>query len=185
MKCQICEATDATVHIKEVKNDQVTELHLCENCAREKGFHSMIDQGKLSLASQFIWMAEHLYPDAAASAGHVQCTRCGLRYSEFMQLGRLGCPNCYRDFSRQLKQILRRAHGSVRHVGKGPGRAGESSERRALLQKLREDLERAVEREEYERAAAIRDQIRDLEAAAGSEAAPSQAEGGAGPEGSP
>lgn len=163
MKCQNCAAADATVHIKEVKNDQVRELHLCETCAREKGFHSMVDQGKVSLANQFIWMAEHLYPDAAG-AGAVQCARCGLRYSEFLQIGRLGCPNCYRDFGRQLKQILRRAHGSVRHTGKIPGRSGESSECRAHLQTLREDLERAVEREEYEQAARIRDQIRELEA---------------------
>jgi protein arginine kinase activator len=164
MKCQICSATDATVHIKEVRNDQIKELHLCETCAREKGYHSLVDQGKISLASQFIWMAEHLYPDSAG-AGQVQCSRCGLRYTEFLQIGRLGCSNCYVDFARQLKQVLRRAHGSVRHVGKAPGRSGESSEHRALLQKLREDLDRAVEREEFEQAARIRDRIRDLTAA--------------------
>jgi protein arginine kinase activator len=162
MKCQLCAATDATIYIKEVKNDQVRELHLCEKCAREKGFHSMVDQGKLSLASQFIWMAEHLYPDANG-AEQVQCSRCGLRYSEFLQIGRLGCPTCYKDFGRQLKQVLRRVHGSVRHVGKGPGREALSLERHATLQRLREELERAIEREEYEEAARIRDRIRDLD----------------------
>jgi protein arginine kinase activator len=176
MKCQICAATDATVYIKEVKNDQVRELHLCEKCAREKGFHSMVDQGKLSLASQFIWMAEHLYPDAAG-AGQVQCSRCGLRYSEFLQIGRLGCPTCYKDFGRQLKQVLRRAHGSVRHVGKAPGREAVTLERRATIQKLREELERAVEREEYERAAQIRDRIRELETEPVSPPAAGAAEG--------
>jgi len=174
MKCQNCAATEATVHIKEVKNDQVRELHLCESCAREKGFHTMVDQGKLSLASQFIWMAENLYPDAAG-AGPVQCTRCGMRFSEFLQIGRLGCPNCYKDFGRHLKQVLRRAHGSVRHTGKVPGHPDESSERRALLQKLREDLERAIEREEYEQAARLRDRIREIEAHPGDQVSPTSA----------
>jgi len=166
MKCQICGQADAIVHIKEVRDEQVNELHLCEKCAREKGFHSMLDQGKASLANQFIWMAENLYPDAAAKVGQVQCASCGLTYSEFVQSGRLGCPDCYVHFGPQLKQILRRVHGSVRHVGRAPGKDGELFERRQRVQKLHEDLERAVEREEYERAAAIRDAIRQLEESA-------------------
>ncbi len=166
MKCQVCGAADATFHIKEIKNDQVTELLLCEKCAREKGYHSIIDQGKLSLASQFIWMAENLYPDGVGALGSVQCSRCGLRYSEFLQAGRLGCANCYVDFGKQLKQMLRKIHGSIRHVGKAPGREGEQIGKRQQIQQLNEDLSRAIEREEYERAAEIRDQIRGLEAAA-------------------
>ncbi|MFH1142948.1 MAG: UvrB/UvrC motif-containing protein [Candidatus Eisenbacteria bacterium] len=166
MKCQVCNQTDAVVHIKEVRNDKVNELHLCEKCAREKGFHSMLDQGKASLASQFIWMAENLYPDAASKVGGIQCAECGLTYSDFVQGGRLGCPSCYVHFGPQLKQILRRVHGSVRHVGKSPGKDGEVFERRQRTQKLHEELERAVEREEYERAAEIRDEIRLLEGAA-------------------
>jgi protein arginine kinase activator len=163
MKCQICSQVDAVVHIKEVKNDKVSELHLCEKCAREKGFQSMLDQGKASLANQFIWMAENLYPDAAGRVSAIQCAGCGLAYSEFIQIGRLGCPDCYTHFGPQLKQILRRVHGAVRHVGKAPGKDGERLERRQSLQRLHEDLERAIEREEYERAATLRDQIRSLE----------------------
>jgi len=169
MKCQICSQAEAIVHIKEVRDDRVNELHLCEKCAREKGFHSMLDQGKASLANQFIWMAENLYPDATAKVGHIQCATCGLTYSDFVQSGRLGCPDCYTHFGPQLKQILRRVHGSVRHVGRAPGKDGEVFERRQKAQRLHEELERAVEREEYERAAVLRDQIRLLEeSAAGS-----------------
>lgn len=170
MKCQSCNMTEATVHIKEVKNDQVTELHLCEKCAHDKGYRTMVAQGKSSLASQLIWMAESLYPEGAGALGNVRCSRCGLSYSEFVQMGRLGCEVCYRDFEKQLKQVLRRIHGSVRHVGKAPGKEGELFEHRRKLQKLHEELERAVEREEYERAAVLRDEIRTLEAQGGEEA---------------
>jgi protein arginine kinase activator len=180
MKCQLCGHADAVIHIKEVKNDAVTELHLCEKCAREKGFHSMLDQGKASLASQFIWMAESLYPEGSAKVSGVQCSDCGLHYSEFMRTGRLGCASCYVDFGAQLKQILRRVHGSVRHVGKAPGKEGHLYERRQRVQKLHEDLQRAIEREEYERAAALRDKIRTLEEAP-EEDSPAGAPQGEGP----
>ncbi|MCK4414066.1 MAG: UvrB/UvrC motif-containing protein [Candidatus Eisenbacteria sp.] len=185
MKCQLCGHADAVIHIKEVRNDAVTELHLCEKCAREKGFHSMLDQGKASLASQFIWMAENLYPEGSAKLSGVQCSDCGLHYSEFMRTGRLGCASCYVDFGAQLKHLLRRVHGSVRHVGKAPGKDGHLYERRQRVQKLHEDLQRAIEREEYERAAALRDEIRALDAtrADSPSAAPSPGEGGGGEDG--
>ena len=167
MKCEICDVAEATIHVKEVKNDKVTELHLCERCAREKGYHSMVEKGKLSLASQMVWMAENLYPEGSARMGTVQCNDCGLKYSEFLRTGRLGCPQCYREFGGQLKQILRRVHGSIRHVGKAPGKEGEEFERRREIQTLHEELERAIEREEYEKAAQLRDRIRAMESAVG------------------
>ncbi|MBM3317151.1 MAG: UvrB/UvrC motif-containing protein [Candidatus Eisenbacteria bacterium] len=177
MKCQSCAQAEATVHIKEVKNEQVTEMHLCEKCAYEKGYRTIVLQDKSSLASQLIWMAESLYPEGTGALGQVRCSHCGLSYSEFVQMGRLGCETCYRDFEKQLKQVLRRIHGSIRHVGKAPGKEGLLFERRRELQKLREDLERAIEREEYERAAGLRDQIRLLEAQGEAEAEPSQSAG--------
>ncbi len=168
MKCEICGVAEATIHVKEVKNDEVRELHLCEKCAREKGYHSLVDKSKLSIASQFIWMAENLYPERGGKAGNIQCPRCGMKYSEFMRIGRLGCPDCYSAFGEQLKQVLRRVHGSVRHVGKAPGKEGEVFERRRLIQHLHEELERAIEMEEYERAAEIRDRLKALEVSEGS-----------------
>jgi protein arginine kinase activator len=164
MKCQVCGEAEAIIHVKEVKNEKVSELHLCEKCAREKGLHSMVEKGKLSLAGQLVWMAENLYPEGSARIGALQCSECGLRYSEFMKTGRLGCPTCYQDFGEQLRQILRRVHGAVRHSGKAPGQEGALFERRREIQQLHEHLERAIEREDYETAARLRDEIRGLEA---------------------
>ena len=163
MKCQICGVAEATIHVKEVRNDKVSDMHICDKCAREKGFHSMVEKGKISIASQLVWMAENLYPEGAHRVGAVQCEQCGQKYSDFSKTGRLGCPKCYDAFSAQLKKILRRVHGSIRHGGKAPGKEGEQFERRRRIQQLHEDLERAIEREEYENAALIRDQIRKLE----------------------
>jgi protein arginine kinase activator len=164
MKCQVCGKDEATVHFKEVKNDQVREFHLCETCAVEKGFHSVIQGEKLSLASQFQWMAENVGPGGGGGPGQVICPECNLRYSQFLQTGRLGCPACYEAFQPQLRSILRRVHGATRHMGKAPGGVeGERMERRRLLQSLHDELAAAIQREEFEKAAQIRDRIRALE----------------------
>jgi protein arginine kinase activator len=166
MKCQNCDA-EATIYFKEVVDGQMREIHLCESCAAEKGFQLVIEQNKLSIANQFIWMAENLYPESAAKVGTVQCPSCGMRYSQFARTGRVGCAGCYTAFAVQMRQILRRVHGSTHHKGKGPGQSEEAVKHRQGLERLREELNRAIEREEFETAARLRDQIRTMEAAAG------------------
>lgn len=162
MKCQNCD-NEATIHFKEVIGGETREIQLCEKCAAEKGFHLVIEQNKLSIANQFIWMAENLYPESGARVGSVQCPTCGVRYSQFARTGRLGCAACYSAFSVQLRQILRRVHGATRHHGKGPGQSEERMRHRRGLEQLRQQLNRAVEREEFELAARLRDEIRTLE----------------------
>ena len=166
MKCQNCDA-EATIYFKELVDGTLREIHLCENCAAEKGFHLVIEQSKLSIANQFIWMAENLYPESAAKVGTVQCPSCGMRYSQFARTGRVGCAGCYSAFGVQMRQILRRVHGATQHKGKGPGQNEEAVRHRRDLERLREELNRAIEREEFETAARLRDEIRRMEAASG------------------
>ena len=163
MKCQICGEAEATIHFKELKNGEMSELHLCPACAEEKGFHSVVQQDKLSLANQFIWMAENLYPESATKLGQVQCGSCGLTYSEFTRMGRLGCMDCYTAFDVQIRRLLRRIHGATRHAGKVPGHIDRPATGRATIHHLQEELQRAIATENYERAAELRDQIRTLE----------------------
>jgi protein arginine kinase activator len=95
--------------------------------------------------------------------GPVQCPTCGLHYSTFKQTGRLGCAECYVSFASKLRPLLRRIHGSTRHVGKLPAHEGETVNPARQMQRLHEELQRAVEREEFERAAELRDEIQTLE----------------------
>ncbi|MBM3286092.1 MAG: hypothetical protein FJY88_01895 [Candidatus Eisenbacteria bacterium] len=168
MKCQVCGEAEASIHFKELKNDEMRELHLCPACAEEKGLHGVVEQDKLSLASQFVWMAENLYPESAAKIGEIHCSKCGLRYTEFTRHGRLGCMDCYGAFDLQLRRLLRRIHGATRHGGKTPGRPIAPSGARTTVRRLQEELQRAVAREDFERAAELRDRIRVIEGAAAS-----------------
>ncbi len=96
--------------------------------------------------------------------GHVQCPRCGMLFSAFKETGRLGCAECYSAFQFQLRPLLRRIHGDTRHRGKVPARDGEGASRFRQIHRLHDELQRAIEREEFEHAAGIRDEIQRLEA---------------------
>ena len=102
--------------------------------------------------------------------GRVQCPRCGLVYSNFRETGRLGCSECYTTFRTQLRPLLRRIHGSTKHVGKAPARDSARVALRREIQRLHEEMQRAIEREEFETAASLRDQIRAIETQEPSEA---------------
>jgi protein arginine kinase activator len=102
-------------------------------------------------------MAEEVGSDLA------KCQRCGLTYSEFRDGGRLGCSNCYQAFKDQIKPLLRRIHGSNVHIGKSPHMSQGIFEKRREIESLKMELGRAIETEDFEKAAEIRDRIRDLE----------------------
>ena len=123
MRCQHCNEAEATVHLKEVTDGKLKELHLCESCATEKGLHLVVEHNKLSIATQFIWMAENLYPETSTKVGAVQCPSCGLRYSQFSRVGRVGCAQCYDAFQPQLQKVLLRVHGATKHKGRLPAAA--------------------------------------------------------------
>lgn len=93
----------------------------------------------------------------------VGCEACGITFDEFRGAGRLGCYGDYEAFRTQLLPLLRKIHGSVRHVGRVPARIGERLEREKLIESLQEQLQTAVESEAYERAAELRDQLKALE----------------------
>jgi protein arginine kinase activator len=93
----------------------------------------------------------------------VKCANCGLTYSDFKKIGRLGCGECYNAFKKYLGPLLKRIHGSNQHAGKSPLRAAKVSKKKADSQELRTRLQKAIETEAFEEAARIRDQIKDLE----------------------
>lgn len=163
MLCQICGKNPATVHFTEIHDNKMSEIHVCERCAEEKGMHTPAQQHKFEIADLLAGMVDAMTQTDEERVGHVQCPRCGLLYSQFKETGRLGCAECYTAFQFQLRPLLRRIHGDTRHRGKSPVRGpGESGARQ--IQRLHDELQRAVEREEFERAASIRDDIRRLEA---------------------
>lgn len=162
MLCQICGKNPATVHFTEIHDQKMSEIHVCAGCAEEKGLQSSGPKS-FDIAELIAGMVDTMTNTEEERVGKVQCPRCGLHYSSFKETGRLGCSECYTAFQFQLRPLLRRIHGDTRHKGKTPARDGEGVSRSRQVQRLHDELRRAVEREEFERAAELRDEIRRLE----------------------
>lgn len=164
MLCQICGKNQGTVHITEIHDNKMSEIHVCERCAEEKGITATAaKKQKFDIADLLAGMVDDVTNTEEEQIGHIHCPRCGLMYSGFKETGRLGCPDCYTAFQFQLRPLLRRVHGDTRHRGKVPARDGEGATRSRQIQRLHDELQRAVEREDFERAAALRDEIQRLE----------------------
>jgi protein arginine kinase activator len=163
MLCQICGKNPATVHYTEIHDNKMSEIHVCADCADEKGIHAPQPKQKFDLADVIANMVDTMTNTEEERVGRVQCPRCGMLYSAFKETGRLGCAECYTAFQFQLRPLLRRIHGDTRHRGKTPSRDGEGVSRSRQMQRLYDELHRAVEREEFERAAEVRDEIKRLE----------------------
>ncbi len=170
MLCQVCNQRPANVHVTTVINNVRTELHLCQQCARERGELEVFAGPKFAFSNL---LAGLLQSDAAAGVpagipggSRSVCATCGLEYPEFMNTGYLGCSECYSQFLPMLRPLIARIHGHARHTGKVPVRAGKAVRFRKELESLREELRTMIEAEEYEKAALVRDKIRDLEKAA-------------------
>jgi len=164
MKCDSCNKP-ATVHLTEIKNGKKIEKHLCEQCAAQsEGLSTKSHMPINELLTNFVMAHSGL--QSKQQEGLV-CDQCGVTWSDFRQSGLLGCEHDYTIFEKEMTPLLQRAHeGAAHHVGKVPTRRGGTGvpvKKTADLTKLRKELARAVETEDYERAAKLRDQIRQAE----------------------
>jgi protein arginine kinase activator len=164
MVCDNCGSTDAVVHLTQIVNNQMSTHRLCEKCAAEKGLESAPEPANFPLTDFLAQMGKD--PVADVDPSGTQCSFCGLTFKDFRETGRLGCPHCYETYAPHLQRLLRRVHGGTQHVGKvylPPDTSASDVERR--LAGLKRKLHRAVEAEDFERAAELRDEIRTLEPA--------------------
>lgn len=158
MKCENCNEKDASVHYTEVDGKKMREIHLCEECYREKVTPV---QKVVDFADLLKTLLQGTVKDQGAAAKAL-CPACGISLAEFRASGRFGCPNDYKVFHEPVAQLLEKIQHATRHVGRTPPTAGAEVERENSLLRLRRELERAVQREAYEEAARLRDQIRAL-----------------------
>jgi protein arginine kinase activator len=149
----------ATLHITEILGeDQFEELHLCEECAQKYLYEPQHKtHGAKSSAIQAAEEAEE------PGVSNRECPVCGIKFVEFRNSGRLGCPHDYQEFREELTPLLENIHGETRHSGKSPRRLPQNKQTQAELVQLRKQLVQAVNREAYEDAARLRDQIKRLE----------------------
>lgn len=161
MLCDNCKERDAVVHLTRIVDNAVTQLHLCEKCAAAKGVETTLSVPQHPLGD-ILQAVQQQAP--ATSEDAAACAFCGATARDFRATGRLGCPHCYDAMERSLRELLRRLHGSSRHVGQRyEAPAAHVVDKPDTLHDLKDRLRRAVESEQFEVAAELRDRIRALE----------------------
>jgi len=158
VKCDICGEKPAKIHSTKIIDGKVETTHLCQECAHKQAAGKAIPLS--GILSGLFKLEEAAAP--LTKKEMLTCEVCGQTYRSFKETGRLGCATCYDTFEKQLTPIIAQVQKGDRHIGKRPrDLAPPSLEER--LEGLRRDLQRAVAKEEFERAAALRDEIRKLE----------------------
>jgi len=162
MKCQICQNNDASIKFTHIINGVKSEAYFCQKCAEEKGMDNPFQAMQPFLEQMMLAMIQEKREKEISRAVYSQkiCTGCGLSFQSFLDSGRLGCPKCYVSFRDELKPLLRRIHGTTRH--ESARHVKSENARHQIIEKLRKELATAVEEEEFERAAALRDKVRQL-----------------------
>jgi protein arginine kinase activator len=160
MVCDSCRERDAVVHLTQVVEGAVTQVHLCEKCAADKGVETTVAAPKTPLTSLLQSVQQQM---ATGPSDQARCSFCQATYKDFRASGRLGCARCYSAFEPQLRDLLQRVHGATRHTGRqyGPP-APEQLQRASTVIELREQLRRAIELEQFEQAARLRDQLKEV-----------------------
>jgi protein arginine kinase activator len=165
MHCDICGKKKATVHLTEIVDDQISEMHLCEECAREKSAQMEQQFGLADLlAGLSDFGKQNKETHADESKVKIRCSTCGLSYEDFRKYGRLGCSECYDVFKTHLSQLLKKIHGANHHLGKTPVTVPrEEKQKIENIQDIKNQLLKAIQLEQFEKAAELRDKIREIE----------------------
>jgi protein arginine kinase activator len=161
MLCCICKQKEATVHLTQIAGDKMQKVDLCEECAKTKGVN---DPTGFSLADLLLGLGASQEIEQSAAGGEVRCAKCGFTQSDFKKSGRLGCPECYNTFSDALEGLLKTMHKGTRHVGKAPEALRHSRDLSERLKLLQKRLTKAIEAEDFEQAAVLRDEIKQTTA---------------------
>ena len=166
MKCQKCGANNANTHVKTIINGEFKEYDLCSECAHKLGYTNVfadMDNDFSSLLGSFF---TNVLP---ARTQATRCEFCGSTYAEIAKTGQVGCTHCYELFADQLYPSIRRIHGNTTHCGKNSGKQAAQVQKPAEMTKeqqiaeLKKQLDAAVQEQDFERAAELRDKIKEME----------------------
>lgn len=168
MLCEKCNKNEATVHMVKILNGEKSEIKLCEKCASDISDipvnSSFEDFDGFPLQSILGGLVDYFNKtNSGKQEGEVICKSCGMNYREFKKIGLLGCSNCYESFSKTLAPVIKRVQGDVEHLGKVPEKEGRVIVEKKKIIKLKEELQKSILAEEYEKAAEIRDSIKALQ----------------------
>ena len=165
MLCCVCKEKEATVHLTQIAGDKMQKVDLCEECAKQKGVN---DPAGFSLADLLLGLGASQEIDQSGAGNELKCPKCGFTQADFKKAGRLGCAECYTTFAEGLEGLLKTMHNGIRHVDKVPLALQQNRDLSERLKTLQKKLAKAVDDENFEQAALLRDEIKQTSVKLGS-----------------
>ena len=170
MICEHCKHRNATVTVTQVQNGQKVEHHYCDVCASQfHPFHAEFKQEPVSIQQLLSnWFGSPTWQQKVDEKQHTQpqtqtCSQCGFTYKQFLKEGKFGCPNCYDTFEDHLPKLFNRIQAGAQHIGKMPGARSNIFVLKKQIEEIRKRMKVAVENEQFEEAAQLRDEAREIE----------------------
>jgi protein arginine kinase activator len=158
-KCDECKVKQANIHLTQIVQNEVTVIHLCEECAKKKGI-SVVIEGEQSSSLKGLFDDNQENNSTPEPEKKITCPVCYTTFAEFKKNGWLGCSSCYRAFEKEIEELLIQVHGSSQHKGKEYSESLLKTNLADDMKILRAELENAVRSEKFELAALIRDKIK-------------------------
>ena len=168
MKCQKCGVNNANTHVKSIINGEIKEYDLCSECAKKMGYTHVFSD----IEDEFSNFLGSFFGNALPARTQARrCETCGSTYSEIAKTGHVGCADCYDVFGDELFPLIRRIHGNTTHCGKNSRPAEKAKQSKPAeetkedkIKRLKAELDKAIEEQNFEHAAELRDKIKELEA---------------------
>lgn len=167
MICDRCGKREATIRYVQIINGNKQELHLCSGCGKEVG----VDEFNMPMDfSNFFGdiFSDYNFPILNQETNLI-CKECNTSFNDFLNTGRFGCANCYKTFEKKLKPILKRIQGGAEYLGNSNIKESEgilknsnTDEKEDSIRALENKLKKCIKEENYEEAAKIRDEIKNL-----------------------
>lgn len=154
MVCEKCKQNYATTIVTKTVNGETTTTHMCVECAFKAGYSNIF--GNFSLNHT---MSEF---DSKTAYPQKKCSKCGATFEQLLSSGKIGCSKCYYTFKDELLPTIQKIHGKELHVGKRPQNRVKVQEPIDLLEELKQRLDKAIEKQEFETAAVLRDEIKKM-----------------------
>lgn len=165
MLCQNCGKNEATTHIKQIINGDMAESHLCAQCAKSLGYSDVFSGFGLDLSELLGGFFGDMMPSLRGRKTE-RCPKCGTAFNDIVRSGKVGCAECYRTFYDELLPSIQRIHGRIKHNGKSSHSAAEKPKTETTeekIERLKSEMDKAVAAQEFEQAAKLRDEIKNLE----------------------
>ena len=156
MLCSNCGINDANFHYKHISNGKMKELHLCSDCAKTLGYIK---------DNENIFSLPHIFGDVFSSPKHIiaRCPSCNTGFDTIRRTGFVGCDKCYETFSLPIESMLGKIQPSTHHKTNNKEKVFTPQKEISPIDKYKQELKSAIESENYEEAAVLRDKIKALE----------------------